>query len=124
MASETALHIALAEMYFQGVATRRVKSVLESLCGFQISAMEVSRVAKDLDTVLDAWRERPLGVTPFVQLDALWCKVRHGGLVQDAAVLALVFKRMANEQSLELQLHLENMKSTGVPSWNGCFKEV
>jgi len=87
MASETALHIALAEMYFQGVATRRVKSVLESLCGFQISAMEVSRAAKELDAVLDAWRERPLGVTPFVQLDALWCKVRHGGLVQDAAVL-------------------------------------
>ena len=56
MASETALHIALAEMYIQGVATRRVKNVLESLCGFQISAMEVSRAAKELDTVLDAWR--------------------------------------------------------------------
>jgi putative transposase len=87
MASETALHIALGKMYIQGVATRRVKNVLESLCGFQISAMEVSLAARDLDTVLDAWRERPLGVTPFVQLDALWCKVRHGGLVQDAAVL-------------------------------------
>ena len=87
MASETALHIALAEMYIQGVATRRVKSVLESLCGFKVSAMEVSRAAKQLDSVLDAWRERPLGVTPFVQLDALWCKVRHGGIVEDAAVL-------------------------------------
>ena len=87
MASETALHIALAEMYIQGVATRRVKSVLESLCGFKVSAMEVSRAAKQLDSVLDAWRERPLGVTPFVQLDALWCKVRHGGIVEEAAVL-------------------------------------
>ena len=74
-------------MYIQGVATRRVKSVLESLCGFKVSAMEVSRAAKQLDSVLDAWRERSLGVTPFVQLDALWCKVRHGGIVEDAAVL-------------------------------------
>ena len=50
--------------------------------------MEVRGAAKDLDTVLVAWRERPLGVTLFVQLDAHWCKVRHGGLVQGAAALA------------------------------------
>ena len=80
MASERALRIALAEMYGQGVATRRVKDVLEKLCGFGISAMDVSRAAKDLDDVLDAWRNRRLGVIPFVQFDALWCKVRQGGL--------------------------------------------
>lgn len=85
--SETALHVSLAEMYLQCEATRRVKDVLEKLCGFGVSAMEVSRAAKDLDDVLDAWRNRRLGVIPFVQFDALWCKVRQGGLVQDAAVL-------------------------------------
>lgn len=37
--------------------------------------------------MLAAWRERPLGVFPFVQFDALWCKVRQNGLVKDAAVL-------------------------------------
>ena len=87
MVSETVLHIALAEMYIQGVTTHQVKSVPESLCGFKVSAIEVSRAAKELDSVLDALRERPSGVTPFVQLDALWRKVRHEGLVQDAAVL-------------------------------------
>ena len=87
MLSETALHVALAEMYIHGVATRKVKGVLEKLCGFGISAMEVSRAAKNLDDVLDAWRNRRLSVIPFVQFDALWCKVRQGGLVQEAAVL-------------------------------------
>jgi transposase-like protein len=85
--SEKALRVALAEMYVQGVSTRRVSAVLESLCGTSISSMTVSRAAQELDSVLSAWRERPLGVVPFVQLDALWCKVRRGGLVQDAAVL-------------------------------------
>jgi len=85
--SEKALKVALAEMYVQGVSTRRVSAVLESLCGTQVSSMTVSRAVKELDVVLNAWRERPLGVFPFVQLDALWCKVRQNGLVKDAAVL-------------------------------------
>lgn len=85
--SEKALRVALAEMYVQGVSTRRVSAVLESLCGTSVSSMTVSRAAQELDAVLSAWRERPLGIVPFVQLDALWCKVRRGGLVQDAAVL-------------------------------------
>lgn len=85
--SEKALKVALAEMYVQGVSTRRVSAVLESLCGTSVSSTSVSRAVKELDAVLGAWRERPLGVFPFVQLDALWCKVRQGGLVKDATVL-------------------------------------
>lgn len=85
--SEKALKVALAEMYVQGISTRKVSAVLESLCGTSVSSMTVSRASKELDSVLCAWRERPLGVYPFVQLDALWCKVRQNGLVKDAAVL-------------------------------------
>ena len=85
--SEKALKVALAEMYVQGVSTRRVSAVLESLCGTSVSSMTVSRASAELDTVLAAWRERPLGVFPFVQCDAIWVKVRQNGLVKDAAVL-------------------------------------
>jgi len=85
--SEKALKVALAEMYVQGVSTRRVSAVLEALCGTPVSSATVSRAAQELDATLSTWRERPLGVVPFVQLDALWCKVRRSGLVQDAAVL-------------------------------------
>ena len=41
--SERALVTALAEMYVQGVSTRRVKAITEELCGTEISAMQVSR---------------------------------------------------------------------------------
>ena len=45
--SEKALKVALAEMYIQGVATRRVKEIMEALCGFEISSAEVSRAGMD-----------------------------------------------------------------------------
>ena len=85
--SEKALKVALAEMYVQGVATRRVKEILEALCGFEVSSAEVSRASKSLDDVLERWRTRALGVTPFVQMDAIWCKVRHSGIVRDGTLL-------------------------------------
>jgi len=85
--SEKALKVALAEMYVQGVSTRRVSAVLESLCGTSVSSATVSRATQELDGVLTAWRERELGVFPFLQCDAIWVKVRQNGLVKDAAVL-------------------------------------
>jgi transposase-like protein len=98
--SEKALKVALAEMYVQGVATRRVKEVLESLCGFEVSSAEVSRASKSLDEVLQAWRTRKLGVTPFVQMDALWGKARHGGIVRDATVLVATGIREDGKRSV------------------------
>ena len=45
--SERALLVACAEMYFQGVSTRKVRQVLEAMCGGEVSASTVSRVASD-----------------------------------------------------------------------------
>lgn len=50
--SERALTMTLAEMYVQGVSTRRVKEITEQLCGFEISAEQVSRATAQLDAVL------------------------------------------------------------------------
>lgn len=85
--SERALKIALAEMYVQGVSTRKVAKITEDLCGFEVSSSEVSRASKMLDDQLDAWRNRPLGAFPYVYLDARYEKVRHGGVVVSSAVL-------------------------------------
>jgi transposase-like protein len=98
--SEKALKVALAEMYVQGVSTRRVSAVLESLCGTSISSMTVSRAVAELDEVLAAWRDRPLGVFPFLQCDAIWVKVRQNGLVKDAAVLIASGVNEAGKRSL------------------------
>jgi transposase-like protein len=85
--SERALKLALAEMYVQGVSTRKVAKITEELCGFEISSTQVSRATAILDEQLIAWRERPLGSFPYVILDARYEKVRHGGRVIDCAVL-------------------------------------
>ncbi len=87
MRSERALVIALAEMYVQGVSTRKVKAITEELCGVEITPMQVSRAAAKLDTVLQEWRERPLGEIRYLFLDARYEKVREAGQVRDAAVL-------------------------------------
>ena len=68
--SERALLLAMAEMYVQGVSTRRVKKIVEELCGMEVSSMQVSRAAAELDEMLEAWRNRDLGRT------AMWCWMR------------------------------------------------
>ena len=47
--SEQALRCAIAEMYIQGVSTRRVKQITQELCGFDVSSSQVSRVTQSLD---------------------------------------------------------------------------
>jgi putative transposase len=88
--SERALKIALAEMYVQGVSTRKVAKITEQLCGFEVTSTQVSRAAKELDQILEQWRKRPLGSYPYVYLDARYEKVRHNGSVVDVAVLVAV----------------------------------
>jgi len=70
--SERALTLALAEMYVQGVSTRKVKAITEQLCGVSISSSTVSQAAAQLDSELEKWRERPLGEYPFLYLDAYY----------------------------------------------------
>jgi len=88
--SERALKLALAEMYVQGVSTRKVAAITEQLCGFAVSSTQVSQAAKQLDQTLEAWRQRPLSACPYVYLDARYERVRQNGLVQKAAVLIAV----------------------------------
>lgn len=85
--SERALVMTLAEMYVQGVSTRKVKEITAQLCGFEVSAEAVSRATAQLDAVLQAWREQPLGEITYLYLDARYEKVREAGQVRDMAVL-------------------------------------
>ena len=68
--SERALLVACGEMYFQGVSTRNVRQVLETMCqGVELSAMTVSRVAQEIDEKLSVFRSRRLEehVYPYLQ---------------------------------------------------------
>lgn len=88
--SERALKLAVAEMYVQGVSTRKVTAITEELCGHQVNSAQVSRAAALLDEELAAWRNRPLGEIPYLILDARYEKIRHGGSVVSCAVLVAI----------------------------------
>jgi putative transposase len=85
-----AVMLAVAEMYVKGVSTRDAARVMAEFGLDGLSSTQVSRAAALLDDELQAWRERPLGAYPYLILDARYEKVREGGVVRDAAVLAAI----------------------------------
>ncbi len=105
--TERALKLALAEMYVQGVSTRRVAAITEQLCGFEVSSGQVSRAAQEMDAVFQTWRNRPLGEFPYVYLDARYENVRVDGHKRDAAVLiALGVDKAGKRQILGVSIAL------------------
>jgi transposase-like protein len=88
--SERALTAAMAEMYISGVSTRKVSGIVEKLCGHEVSSSTVSRLTEQLDHELEQWRQRPLGETPYLVLDARYEHVRQGGQVVSVALLTAI----------------------------------
>lgn len=89
--SEKALVLALAEMYFRGVSTRKVTQIVEELCGHGVSKSQVSELSKLLDQDLKEWRDRPLsGIYEYLMVDAIYQKVREGGRVNSVATFVAV----------------------------------
>lgn len=86
--SEAALVTAMAEMVVNGVSTRKVTNVIETLCGTSVSKSAVSEVCKDLDKNVDEFRNRPFeGRYPFLTVDATYFKVRENGRVISKALM-------------------------------------
>ena len=88
--SVRAVMLAVAEMYLKGVSTREAEAVMREFGLESLSSSQVSRAAALLDEDLEAWRTRPLGEIKCLILDARYEKMRHGGIVRDAAVLSAV----------------------------------
>jgi putative transposase len=85
--SEKALKLAIAQMYLEGVSTRKVQDITKKLCGYEISSTQVSRVTKELDEEFDRFRNRAIGEICYLIVDATYLKVRHNGTVIDIAIL-------------------------------------
>jgi putative transposase len=86
--SERALKLALAEMYVNGVSTRKVSDIVEKLCGFGVSSSQVSKASEMLDEEIEVWRNREIkDEIPYLVLDATYEKVRMGKNVVSGAIL-------------------------------------
>jgi transposase-like protein len=113
--SEKALVGALAEMYVQGVSTRKVKAITEELCGHEFSSATVSRINQSLDEELAKFAERRLEEEyPYLVLDARYEKVREDGVIRSQAVQVAIGINREGRRCV-LAVGLANREST--TSW-------
>src|SRR3954467_11948672 len=90
--AERALPTVVATCYLLGVSTRRMDKLVETLGITGLSKSQVSVMAKELDTAVEAFRTRPLDAGPytFMAADALVLKVREAGRVVNVHALIAV----------------------------------
>ena len=120
--SEKALVAALAEMYVQGVSTRKVKAVTEELCGHSFSASAISAINKGLDESLERFASRELEESyPYLILDARYEKVRADGVIRSQAVLIAIGINGEGQRQV-LSVELANRESAS--SWKDLLLEL
>ena len=116
--SEKTLLAVVQQAYVEGVSTRRVDDLLHivpmslrealGLTGIDTPALaggaresRVSRICKELDEVVESFRNRPLeGTYPFVWLDALYLKVRQNHRIVSQALVIAIGVRETGEREV------------------------
>jgi putative transposase len=120
--SEKALVGALAEMYIQGVSTRKVKAITEELCGHEFSASSISRINQSLDEELEKFARRQLEEPyPYLILDARYEKVREDGVIRSRAVLVAIG---INEDGRRCILAVELANRESESSWKDFIAQL
>ena len=121
--SEQAFVLALQEMYLQGVSTRRVRKITEAMCSLPISASEVSRLSRELDQVLEAWRRRRLTEPYFALIvDARYEHIRADHRVSSHAVITITGISAKTGQREILGVYVAN--SENETSWTDAFRDL
>ena len=99
--SEKALLSVVQSAYVQGVSTRKVDDLLRALGLTGIDKSKVSRICKELDDVVEAFRNRPLeGKYPYLWLDALYLKVRQDHRIVSKALIVAIGVRETGEREI------------------------
>ncbi len=120
--SEQALVLAMMEMVVNGVSTRKVSSITEELCGKQFSKSTVSDLCKNLDPIVNEFRNRKLtNKYPFVIADALYTKVRENGRVRSKGLLSAIGVREDGKREI---LGFSVADSESETSWSEFFSAL
>jgi transposase-like protein len=99
--AEKALLAVVQAAYVQGVSTRKVDELLQALGLTGIDKSKVSRICRELDVFVDAFRNRPLeGSYPYVWLDALYLKVRQDHRIVSQALIVAIGVRDTGEREI------------------------
>ena len=120
--SEAALIITMAEMCVNGVSTRKVSQVMETLCGKSFSKSTVSEACKELDEKVKEFRERPLtGEYPFLTIDATYFKVRENSrVISKALMVAYATNSEGHREIIGFGVYRNESKQT----WNDFLKTL
>jgi len=85
--TDKALVSVIQEAYINGVSTRKVDNIVESM-GISIDKSKVSRLCKEISDIVEEFRNRRLDKKeyPYIWIDATFPKVREGGRVCSMAL--------------------------------------
>jgi transposase-like protein len=121
--SEQALVLSLMEMVVNGVSTRKVTKITEKLCGTSFSKSTVSSLCQQLDPLVNAWKNRPLGDRrfAFVIVDALVLKIRDNGRVRNKSAM---IAQGINEEGYREILGLMIGNSETEEGWKEFFRHL
>jgi len=99
--AERALLAVIQTAYVEGVSTRKVDELVQALGLTGIDKSKVSRICKELDTAVAAFRERRFErAYPYVWLDALYLKVRENHRIVSKAVVIAIGVRESGEREI------------------------
>jgi len=120
--NEQAFVLSMLEMYIQGVSTRKVGKVVESLCGTSVSSSMVSSLAKSLDANISRWRHRKLSREyPYLVVDARYEDIRHEGIVTTQAVMVVIGISSSGHREI---LSVEIGHSENEHHWSEVFQDL
>lgn len=112
--SEAALISTMTEMVVNGVSTRKVSRVVETLCGTSFSKSTVSDLCRDLDYAVNEFRNRPLEREyPFVIVDATYFRVRENNrVISKALMVAFAFNENGRPEIIGFGVYDKESKDT------------
>ena len=118
--SEKALNAVIQEAWINGVSTRKVDALVQSMGMTGISRSQVSSICRGIDERVQAFLQRPLeGEWPYLWLDATYLKQREGGrVVSVAAIIAVA----ANTEGRREIVGLHIGPSEAEPFWSFFLK--
>ena len=119
--SEQALISVIQEAVVQGVSTRKIENVLAEFGIAGVSAGQVSQLCAGLDDKVQQFRERRLGESRYVWVDAIYEKVREGERVESMAV---VIATGINPQGRREVLGLDVIPTETEEGWSQFFKAL
>lgn len=121
--SDQGFLLAMVEMVVNGVSTRKVKNVVEQLCGETVSKSFVSSLSEKLEPEVNEWAERSLNneYFPYIFVDAMYIKVReHNKVVPKAVYIATALTEEGKRKVLGFTVDHEE----SYDSWRDFLKSL